>query len=97
MVGGIVGALAAAVPGLVDRLSLKDRDIKRTAVIHRSINLTGVALYAINGWTRYKNSVTDRVSLMLSILAVARLAVSGWLGGKMVYLAGAGVGVDTKG
>ena len=94
MVGGIIGALAAALPGLVDLLSLKDRDIKKTAVIHMSINLTVVALYAINAWTRYNNSVTDRVSLMLSILAVAMLAVSGWLGGKMVYLAG--VGVDTE-
>ena len=85
MVGGIIGALAAALPGLIDLLSLKDRDIKKTALIHMSINLTVVALYAINAWTRYNNSVTDRVSLMLSILAVAMLAVSGWLGGKMVF------------
>lgn len=94
MVGGIIGALAAAIPGLVDLLSLKDRPVRKTALIHMSINLTVVVLYAINAWTRYNHSVTGGVSLALSVLGVAMLAVSGWLGGKMVFLAG--VGVDTE-
>jgi uncharacterized membrane protein len=40
MVGGIIGALAAALPGLIDLLSLKDAAIRKTALIHMSINLT---------------------------------------------------------
>ena len=94
MVGGVVGALAAALPGLVDLLSLKDKAIKKTALIHMTLNLTIVALYAINAWTRVQGSVAPNVSLWLSVLAIAMLLVSGWLGGKMVYLAG--VGVDTE-
>ena len=94
MVGGIIGALAAALPGLIDLLSLKDKAIKKTALIHMSINLTIVVLYAINAWTRSQGSVAANVSLWLSVLAIAMLLVSGWLGGKMVYLAG--VGVDTE-
>ena len=93
MVGGVVGALVAAVPGLIDLVSLKDRPVQKTAVIHMSINLAVVVLYAINAWTRINHSVTGGVSLALSVLGVAMFAVSGWLGGKMVYLAG--VGVDT--
>jgi uncharacterized membrane protein len=92
LVGGIVGALAAALPGLVDLLSLRDRSIRKTALIHMSINLAVVALYAFNAWLRLGNpGITGGVPLGLSILAVAMLAVSGWLGGKMVYLAHVGV------
>ena len=95
MVGGIVGALAAALPGLVDLLSLKDREIKKTALIHMSINLTVVGLYVVNAWLRREGDVVGGTPLLLSVVAIAMLVVSGWLGGKMVYLAG--VGVTTEG
>jgi uncharacterized membrane protein len=91
MVGGIIGALAAAVAGLVDLLSLQDRDIKQVALMHMGINLVVVALYVINAWTRMNSSVSPNVSLGLSIIAIALLLVSGWLGGKMVYEAGVAV------
>lgn len=91
MVGGIIGALAAALPGLVDLLSLKDPALKRTALKHMGLNLTIVALYAINAWTRLQGSVSPNTSLLLSVIAIALLAVSGWLGGKMVYQAGVAV------
>jgi uncharacterized membrane protein len=94
MVGGVVGALAAAVPGLIDLLSLGGSPVKKTAIAHMSINLAVVALFAVNAWTRYQASVSHNVSLALSVLAIAMLLVSGWLGGKMVYQAG--VGVDTE-
>lgn len=94
MVGGVVGALLAAVPGLIDLLSLKDQPVQKTAVIHMSINLAVVLLYAVNAWTRIDHSVSGNVSLALSVLGVALFLVSGWLGGKMVYLSG--VGVDTE-
>jgi uncharacterized membrane protein len=94
MVGGIVGALAAALPGLIDLLSLKDAAIKKTALVHMSLNLTIVALYAVNAWMRSQASVAGNVTLMLSILAIAMLLVSGWLGGKMVYLAKVGVSTE---
>lgn len=88
MVGGIVGALVAAVPGLVDLLSLPS-GVKRIGVWHMAINLTIVALYVINAWIR-RGGVTDG-AIWLSLLAVALLGVSGWLGGKMVYEHGVAV------
>ena len=94
MVGGIVGALVAALPGLIDLLSLQDRSIKKTALIHMSINLTIVALYVVNAWLRRRASVPGDVTLTLSVLAIAMLLVSGWLGGKMVYLSGVGVSAE---
>jgi uncharacterized membrane protein len=91
MVGGIIGALAAAVPGLIDLLSLRDAEIKGTAIKHMSLNLTIVVLYAINAWTRVNASIPPNASMWLSIIAIALLLVSGWLGGKMVYEAGVAV------
>lgn len=91
MVGGVIGALLAALPGLIDLLSLRDKAIRKTALIHMSLNLTIVVLYAINAWTRVQQSVSPGTSLGLSVLAIAMLLVSGWLGGKMVYEAGVAV------
>lgn len=91
MVGGILGALAAALPGLIDLLSIEDRATKKTAIIHMSLNLAIVALYVFNAWLRSQASVVGGLTLWLSVLAIAMLLVSGWLGGKMVYLAHVGV------
>jgi uncharacterized membrane protein len=91
MIIGIVGALAAALPGLVDLLSLPAGPIKKTAVTHMSINLIVVALYICNAWIRHGNPSDLKVPMTLSVLAVGLLLVSGWLGGKMVFEAGVGV------
>jgi uncharacterized membrane protein len=97
MVGGIIGALAAALPGLVDLLSLRDAPIRKTALTHMGLNLTIVALYAVNAWTRVHHSVGAGTSLALSLVAIAMLLVSGWLGGKMVFEAGVGVHTEDLG
>jgi uncharacterized membrane protein len=90
MVGGVIGALMAAIPGLIDLISLHERP-KKTALVHMSINLTIVALYVVNILLRVANPDVLRVPLVLSIVAVAMLTVSGWLGGKMVYELGVAV------
>ena len=93
MVGGILGALAAAVPGLIDLLSLSGYT-KSVAIKHMSINLLVVAIYVVNAWMRHGNPQSLKVPMILSLVTVLMLLVSGWLGGKMVYEAG--VGVDTS-
>jgi uncharacterized membrane protein len=91
MAGGIVGALAAAVPGLVDYLSLRARDTRRVATAHLVLNLALVAVYAVNLWLRTGADATTRLPFLLSILGLVTLAVSGWLGGELVYVHGVGV------
>jgi uncharacterized membrane protein len=91
MVGGLIGALAAAIPGLIDLLSLKERAVRKIALTHMAINLVVVALYAVNIWLRVGSGDNRGAPLILSIIAVASLAVSGWLGGEMVYVHGVGV------
>ena len=96
MVGGFIGALCAAIPGLIDLLSLTDRAIKKTAITHMSINLVAVALYAINIWLRLQSGTNTGTPLVLSVIGVCMLAVSGWLGGKMVHEAGIGVDIAPR-
>jgi uncharacterized membrane protein len=91
MVGGLIGALAAAVPGLIDLLSLRDKPIQSTAIKHMAINLTIVALYLVNAWMRIQGVGSTSMTLGLSVVAIGMLLVSGWLGGKMVYEAGVAV------
>ena len=91
MGGGILGALAAAVPGLVDLLSLPPGPIKKTALTHMGINLTVVALYIVNFSLRYSDPQNLTIPLLLSFVGIGLLLVSGWLGGKMVFEAGVGV------
>src|SRR5262249_38880070 len=94
MIGGIAGALLAAVPGFIDMLSLP-KGIKGIAIAHMSINLTVVVLYVVNVWLRVGN-IEGRAPLLLSVIAIGLLLVSGWLGGKMVYLHGVAVQVPPE-
>lgn len=95
LLGGIVGALLAAVPGFIDMLSLPTH-LKRIAIMHMSINLTVVALYVVNAWLRLRGT-GENGPLALSVIAVAMLVVSGWLGGKMVYVHGVAVDPEAEG
>jgi len=85
MIGGLAGALLAAIPGVIDMLSLRGQP-KKIALTHMGINLTVVALYAINLWLRVNGTALAGAPVALSGIAVALLAVSGWLGGHMVYV-----------
>lgn len=92
MGGGIVGALLAALPGLVDLLSLPAGP-RSTALKHMAINLTVVVLYVINFYLRLEAPGSPGKLVWLSLIALGLLVISGWLGGKMVYEYG--VAVDT--
>jgi uncharacterized membrane protein len=89
MVGGIIGALVAALPGFIDMLALP-WGLKRIALLHMSINLTVVALYVVNAWLRSRGFDAGS-TVLLSVVSVAMLGVSGWLGGKMVHVHGVSV------
>jgi len=93
MVGGLIGALCAAVPGFIDLLYYKGGapPVKRIALTHMAINLTAVVLYAINIGLRARGASGMSIPVLLSIIGVALIFVSGWLGGQMVHVYGVGV------
>ena len=88
LVGGIVGALLAAVPGFFDLLGLHERQERRVGIIHMSLNLAIVVVQVINFAVRSAFQGDTNLSFALSALAVAALLVSGWLGGQLVHVFG---------
>lgn len=93
MVGGFIGALIAAIPGVIDLMSISDSSIKKIGLTHMALNVIAVTLYAVNIWLRI-DGTSSSAPLILSVIAVSLLGVSGWLGAEMVHRHG--VGVDIK-
>ncbi len=96
MIGGVIGALCAAVPGLIDLLSLPAGYTRSVAIKHMSINLLVVAIYIANVCLRHNDPQNLKIPMILSLVTVLLLLVSGWLGGKMVFEAGVGVNTDPR-
>jgi uncharacterized membrane protein len=90
MIGGIVGGLVAAVFGFIDLVSLPPGPTKRIGYTHMGLNLVIVALFLCNALMRH-DEVGGNAPFWLSVVGVALLGVSGWLGGKLVYEAAVGV------
>ncbi len=90
MIGGLLGALAAAIPGYIDYRSLTDPAVKRLGLWHMAINLSIVVLFAVNALLRIVWEA-ENIPIILSIIAVTMLGISGWLGGELVYVHGVAV------
>ena len=89
--GGIVGALIAAIPGLIDLLSIANPKSKSIGIWHMVINLVAVALYCVNFWLRRTSAPGENLPIVLSIVGVVFITISGWLGGELVYVRGIAV------
>jgi uncharacterized membrane protein len=96
MLGGLVGALAAAVPGYLDYRSILDPQVKRIGTWHMALNLAAVALFAVNAFLRTTTEPGAVWPFVLSIAGVGLLGISGWLGGEMVYVHGVSVDPAAK-
>jgi uncharacterized membrane protein len=103
---GVIGALVAALPGLVDFFSVKMSEAGLSvAKIHMALNLSIVAAYGVNLWIRHLHMALSTVDPMrwqlafwLQIVSFAALGVSGWLGGELTFRHKVGVaeGVDEE-
>jgi uncharacterized membrane protein len=87
---GVVGALVAALTGGLDLLTIPRRTAAaRVAMAHMALNLVVVALYVVGFlWRRDAGTAAGTVGvgpLALSVVAVALLALSGFLGGKLAF------------
>jgi uncharacterized membrane protein len=86
MVGGIIGALAAAIPGYIDYRSLTDPQTTTIGRWHMLVNLSIVVLFAINLSLRMWSEPGAVLPVLLSLVGIAMLGVAGWLGGELVYV-----------
>jgi uncharacterized membrane protein len=90
MIAGVLGAVLAAIPGIIDMLSLSGAP-KKLALTHMALNLAVIVLFALNIGMRINGSELAGLPLALSVIAITLLAASGWLGGHMVYVHRVGV------
>jgi uncharacterized membrane protein len=90
---GVVGALVAAVFGLVDWLAIPTGTrAKRIGLLHGGGNVIVVALFGISWLLRYRSAeVPSTLALALAFVGLALAAVTGWLGGELVDRLGVGV------
>jgi uncharacterized membrane protein len=88
MVVGIVGGLAAAIPGLIDYLTSVPREAIPTARRHGLINAGIVTWFLINAIVRATGPMIGPrvgIAMLMSLVGIGALAYSGWLGGTLVY------------
>ncbi|HET9730867.1 MAG TPA: DUF2231 domain-containing protein [Acidimicrobiia bacterium] len=87
---GLIGALVAAVFGLLDLLAIPRRTHAfRVGITHLALNVIALAVFAASfAWRSTDHLDIDKTrigQLVLSAVALAVLGVSGWLGGELAY------------
>jgi uncharacterized membrane protein len=97
---GVVGALAAAMVGLLDLFAIPTGTRAfRTGLLHMGINLAVTAAYAGNlAWRVTAGRPAGGVPaapLALSVISLLALAVSGYLGGRLAYRYGVRVAEES--
>jgi uncharacterized membrane protein len=90
LLAGIIGAAAAAIPGLIDWTTLKDPQVVRIANWHARVNIATLVIFIASlifrssagaAWT----TVFPMLPFALSIIGVIGLGIAGWLGGELVF------------
>ena len=90
---GLVTGILAALAGLVDFLGSERIRSLTYAWYHFGGNAIAMVLTAINLYLRCQGDMTAVTGgqMLMSVLVVLIFAVTGWLGGEMVFRKGAGV------
>ena len=90
---GVVGALLAAVFGLIDWLGIPaGTRAKRVGALHGIGNVIVVLLFGLSWLLRVGNAqVPDAKMIALAILGLVLALFTGWLGGELVDRMGVGV------
>lgn len=97
MGGGVVFGLLAAIPGFVDLYNMPQGvKAKQVGIWHMSLNLGIVALFMLNFYIRGILGGGLIGTFVMSVIGVAALAVSGWMGGEMVFRYGAGIDLEEE-
>jgi uncharacterized membrane protein len=96
LLGGIIGGAAAAVPGLIDWLSLKDPEVVKIANWHARLNVIALLIFVASFYLRTIGGSqwvggSYTIPVLLSVVGVILITISGWLGGELVFKHGVAV------
>ncbi|HEX3235770.1 MAG TPA: DUF2231 domain-containing protein [Gemmatimonadales bacterium] len=90
---GVIGGLAAAVPGWIDWFAIPRRTrAKRIGLLHGIGNVLVLVLFATSWLLRRDNpAVPPTGAIVAGLLGIVLGTVTGWLGGELVGRLGIGV------
>jgi uncharacterized membrane protein len=90
---GILGGLAAAVPGLIDLLAIPPGTRAQTVALwHGGGNVVVLIVFGVSWLLRRNASTEPQISALVpSFLGAVLLVLTGWLGGELVERLGVGV------
>lgn len=96
LLAGIIGAIAAAVFGIIDWLSITDPKVKNTANWHARLNVIALLIFATSFYLRTVGGSqwiggSYTIPLVLSVVGVILITISGYLGGELVFKHGVAV------
>jgi uncharacterized membrane protein len=96
LAAGCLGAIAAAVPGIIDWSAIRNSKVKRIANWHARLNIIALIIFATSLYLRMKVGAawvnySLKIPFLLSLLGVILISVSGWLGGALSFEHGVGV------
>jgi uncharacterized membrane protein len=101
LLGGIVGGLVAAVPGLIDWATLTNPRVVKIANWHARVNIITLLIFGASFYLRTSSGAqwitgVPSLPIFLSLLGVIGLGIAGWLGGEMVFKHQVAVASDTE-
>ena len=88
---GILGAIAAAIPGLVDWTGITQTTVKKVATRHMVLNILALVLFAVSLYLRMTDYGAPlvgfhlKIPFVVSVLGWLVIVISASLGGKLVY------------
>ncbi len=96
LAAGCLGAVAAAIPGIIDWWAITDSKVKRIANWHARLNIIALIIFATSLYLRMKVGAplvnySLKIPFLLSLLGVILISISGWLGGALSFEHGVGV------
>ena len=95
LAAGCIGAIAAAIPGLIDWTAITNGEVKRAANWHARLNVIALIVFAVSfvlRLGRYSDFVGRKLTIpfLLSLVGIILISISGWLGGELVFRYGVG-------
>jgi uncharacterized membrane protein len=96
LAAGILGAAAAAIPGIMDWGAIKNPEAKKVANWHARLNILALIIFCVSLYLRLERNgaiVGHRLMIpfLLSLVGVILISISGYLGGDLAYRYGVGV------
>lgn len=97
LAAGCIGAVAAAIPGIIDWKSLKHPQVVKIANWHARLNVIALLIFAASLYLRMKSGGAAmvgyglKIPFLLSAVGMVLISISGWLGGALSFEHGVGV------